>query len=80
MSYTHISNEGVIKMMKGLNSSKALGPNELHPELAAELGPVFCSNNLLIRVKSPRNGLWLTSVHFIRRATELYKDAICLNT
>ena len=32
-------------MMKGLNPSKALGPDELHPrvlkELAAELGPVF---------------------------------------
>ena len=32
-------------MMKDLNPSKALGPDELHPralkELAAELGPVF---------------------------------------
>ena len=45
MSDIHISNEGVIKMMKGLNPSKALGPDELHPrvlkELTAELGPVF---------------------------------------
>ena len=45
MSYIHISNEGVIKMMKGLNPSKALGPDGLPPrvlkELAAELGPVF---------------------------------------
>ena len=44
MSDIHISNEGVI-MMKGLNPSKALGPDELHPgvlkELAAELGPVL---------------------------------------
>ena len=33
------------KMMKGLNPSKAFGPNELHPrvlkEFAVELGPVF---------------------------------------
>ena len=45
MSDIHISNEGVIKMMKGLNPSNALGPDELHPrvlkELAAGLGPVF---------------------------------------
>ena len=40
-----ISKEGVIKLLKGLNPSKALGPYELHPgvlkELATELGPVF---------------------------------------
>ena len=45
MNDIHISNEGVIKMMKGLNPSKALRPDELHPrvlkELAVELGPVF---------------------------------------
>ena len=40
-----VSNEGVTKLLKGLNHSKALGPNELHPrvlkELVTELGPVF---------------------------------------
>ena len=45
MSNIHISNEGVIKMMKGLNPSKALGPDELNPrvlkELTVELDPVF---------------------------------------
>ena len=45
MSDIHISNEGVIKMMKGLNPSKALRPDELHPrvlkELVVELGHVF---------------------------------------
>ena len=40
-----VSNEGVTKLLKGLNPSKALGPDELHPrvlkELTTELGPVF---------------------------------------
>ena len=40
-----VSKDGVIKLLKGLNPSKALGPGELHPrvlkELATELGPAF---------------------------------------
>ena len=40
-----VSKDGVNKLLKGLNPSKALGLDELHPsvqkELATELGPVF---------------------------------------
>ena len=40
-----VSKDGVIKLLKGLNPSKALRPDELHPrvlkELATELGLVF---------------------------------------
>ena len=40
-----VSNVGVTKLLKGLNPSKALGPEKLHPrvvkELATELGSVF---------------------------------------
>ena len=39
-----VSKEGVIKLLKGLKPSKALGSDELHPspkELPNELGPVF---------------------------------------
>ena len=37
--------EGVTKLLKGLNLSKALGPDALHPrvlkKLATESGPIF---------------------------------------
>ena len=45
MNDIHVSNEGVIKLMKGLTPSKAMGPYELRltvlKELAVELSPVF---------------------------------------
>ena len=40
-----VTKEGVTKLLKGLNPSKALGSDELHhrvlQELATELGPIF---------------------------------------
>ena len=42
-----VSTEGVTELLKGLNPSKAMGPDELQPrilnELAIELGPFFSS-------------------------------------
>ena len=35
-----VSKESVTKLLKDLNPSKALGPDELHPRVS-ELGPVF---------------------------------------
>ena len=78
MDASVVSNKGVTKLLKGLNPSKALGPDELHPrvlkELATELDPVFAwisSKSLLTRVKSPKNGLLQIYVPSIKRVTGL---------
>ena len=58
-----VSNEGVTKFLKGLNPSKALGPDELHPRVLKELANDWVqflplsSKIPLTRVKSPKNGL-----------------------
>ena len=45
MEEIFVIKEGVTKLLKGLNPSKALGPDELHArvlkQLAPELGPIF---------------------------------------
>ena len=71
-----VTKEGVTKPLKGLNPSKALGPDELHPrvlkELAKEIRPIFAhlfSSNQPIRMKSPRNRHLLIFVHFSRKVT-----------
>ena len=70
-----VTKEGMTKLLKGLNPSKALGPDELHPrvlkELAMELGPVFAhlfqQSIALIQVKFLKNGLIFATC--LRRAT-----------
>ena len=57
-----VTKERVIKLLKGLNPSKTLGPDELHPrvlkELATELGPILriYSSSQLTLVISLRSG------------------------
>ena len=61
-----VTKEGVTKLLKGLNPSKALSPDELNPrvlkELATELGPVFAHlfQQSVDKGEIPRNGLLQT--------------------
>ena len=72
-----VSKEGVAKLLKGLNPSKALESDVLHSrvkkERTTELGPVLpiFSNSILTHVKSPKSGLLQIYVLYIRRVTEL---------
>ena len=72
-----VSNEGVTKLLKDLNPSKALGLDELHPrvlkELATELGPVFAHlfQKSHDTVKSQKNGPLQIYVPSIKRVTGL---------
>ena len=73
-----VTKEGFTKLLKVLNPSKALGPDELHPrvlnELATELGPIFAHlfqqliDSTLVR--SLRSGHLQTSVPCSKRVTD----------
>ena len=71
-----VSAVGVTKLLKGLNPSEALGPDELHPrvlkELTSELGPVFAhlfQQSIDPRMKFPRNGLLQIYAHSLKKET-----------
>ena len=71
-----VTKEGVTKLLKGLNPSKALGPDELHPrvlkELATELGPILriYSSSQLTLVIFIRSGHLQTLVPCSRRVID----------
>ena len=78
-----VTKEGVTKLLKGLNPSKALGSDELHPrvlkELAMELGPVFAHLfQQSMQVKFLKNGLLLIFAPCLRRATGLLSAVTAL--
>ena len=68
-----VTKEGVTQLLKGLNPSKALGPDALHPrvlkELATELGPVFAHlfHQSIDKGEIPKNGLLQTFVPCSKR-------------
>ena len=69
-----VSNDGVIKLLKGFNPSKALGPDELHPSPKGASNRVssgICSSflgNQLTLVKSQRNGLLQISAPLFKKS------------
>ena len=75
MNNIAVCKDGVIKLLKGFNPSKALGSDELHPrvlkELATELGPVFANlfQQSIDTGEIPKEGLLQISATFSRRVT-----------
>ena len=74
-----VTKEEVTKLLKGLNPSKVLGPDELNPrvlkELVTELGPIFAhlkmySSSQLTLVRSLRSGHLQTLVPCSRRVID----------
>ena len=62
-----VTKERVTQLLKGLNPSKALGLDELHPrvlkELATELGQVFAHLFQLLKGLNPSKALGLDELH-----------------
>ena len=68
MDDTVVSKDRVTKLLKDLNPSKALGPDELHPRVQYLL--IFFSNQLTL-VKSLGNGLLQIFAPFSRKVESL---------
>ena len=68
-----VSKDRVSKLLKGLNPSKALEPDELHPrvlkELAKEFGPIFAHlfQQSIVTGEIPGNGLLQIFAPFSRK-------------
>ena len=73
-----VSAVGITKLLKGLNPSKALGPDELHPivlkELVSKLGPVLARlfQQSIDTGEFQRNGLLQIYVHSLKKEIGLW--------
>ena len=58
-----VSKEGVIKLLKGLNPSKVLEPDKLHPRV----------------LKEPANELGAVFAHLFQQSLEILKESLLAN-
>ena len=82
MPNIQVTESGVLKLLAGLKSSRAAGPDGLHPTVLKEVAPVITPTLVFVFQKSfdsssmPEAGALQMSVHSSKKVTDLLQPII----